>query len=362
MCRPHRRRQTLVLLGALALVATGCAGNSGHDAPDGAASSSAAAAYVPTTPATSPTGDTTAPATPSAPKKTTAGSSTAAAGPAVTVASCGPDETAVIAAVWARALDNNGFTVTDAGVMNNREECLAKLAAGEISLIPDYSSSLARYLSRTHGDEPLPDGATGKQAMGTLKKNLPAGLALGKQLPAPVAPVFAVTKQFARAHHLETLADLRKLDSFLLAVNACTADDNIDIDAVAAHYGIDPGAVTVVAGSECNPTGPVQMISEGKADVAEIFTTTPPLDDAGRPVDLVYLKDPDKQIPTEGIVPVMYGKAINGDARGLLATLNKFLDTDTLVELNTATVGEQAVPLDDIAVAFIAHHPVGTGR
>ncbi len=133
-------------------------------------------------------------------------------GEGATVVIGSPDfyEGATVAAVYAEMLNAAGFKASTQDV-GSRELYLTDLASGDVSLMPEYASTLTEFLNvRANGDGGDPAASSDLDATVNALTDLAAdaGIAVGKPTPAQDQNAYAVTTGFAEKHDLTTLSDL----------------------------------------------------------------------------------------------------------------------------------------------------------
>jgi osmoprotectant transport system substrate-binding protein len=74
--------------------------------------------------------------------------------PSITIGSAGFWESAVVAEIYAQALEGAGFTVERNLELGARDVTHPALVSGDLDLMPEY---IGGYLAVTYGGEPTPD-------------------------------------------------------------------------------------------------------------------------------------------------------------------------------------------------------------
>lgn len=131
-------------------------------------------------------------------------------GAAVVVGSPDFYEGATVASLYAQMLNAAGFKATTQDV-GNRELYLTDLASGDVSLMPEYASTLTEFLNvRANGDGGEPAASSDLDATVAALTDLAAdaGITVGKPTPAQDQNAYAVTTGFAEKHELTTISDL----------------------------------------------------------------------------------------------------------------------------------------------------------
>ena len=108
----------------------------------------------------------------------------------------------IIAEIYAQALEAEGFTVERKFQIGQRDAILPELEAGRVDLVPEYTGNLLQFYS--------PDTtATESEAVyAELADVLPEGLVVLDQSPATDQDSYNVTKEFADANDVTSIADL----------------------------------------------------------------------------------------------------------------------------------------------------------
>lgn len=132
------------------------------------------------------------------------------AGASVVIGSQDFTEGATLAAVYAEMLNAAGFEATTQDV-GNRELYLTDLMSGDVSLMPEFVSSLTEFLNiKVNGKDSEPAASPDLDATMSALTDLAAeaGISVGKPAPAQDQNTYAVTAGFAEANDLATLTDL----------------------------------------------------------------------------------------------------------------------------------------------------------
>ncbi len=137
--------------------------------------------------------------------------STPAELPTVTIGSANFDEAAVVAEIYAQALEAAGFTVERNLYTGPRETTMPALESGDLNLMPEYIGSL---LSVSFGGTASPDA---DETLAALQDELAAvGLTALDYAPGEDTDAFAVTSETATEFDLATVerprADCRRPD------------------------------------------------------------------------------------------------------------------------------------------------------
>ena len=318
-----RTNRTLALGAAmLALVVSACSPGEGGSA----------------TPSTGADGGTSADTSPGAGASTApgtdagAGASQAADLPEVTIGSAGFWESAIVAEIYAQALEGAGFTVERSLELGARDVTHPALVDGEIDLMPEY---VGGYLAVTYGGEPTPDL---DESLAALREELEAdGLVAFEPTPGTDADGFAVRQETAEELGLETMSNLAEVADQLTwgVAQECAENPNCG-PGLERVYGIDFDALEVETLAACS-TAIAEALNASNIDVAQVCTTQPEI--AG--FNLVLLEDDQGLAPAQNIVPVVRQEVVDEAGAVLEDTLNpvsELLTTDELTNLGAAIV------------------------
>ncbi|HEY6608381.1 MAG TPA: ABC transporter substrate-binding protein [Candidatus Limnocylindria bacterium] len=280
--------------------------------------------------ACSPGGDGSSP---SAAGESQAAASQTADLPTVIVGSAGFWESAVVAEIWAQALEGVGFTVERNLELGGRDVTQPALIDGELNLMPEYIGGL---LAQYYEGEPTPDVDESLEALRTALEA--DGLLAFDPTPGTDADGFAVRSETASDLSLETMSDLAAVAGDLRWGVALECADNPNcgpgLDRV---YGIDLTAIDDVQTLEACTTAIAEALNSDNIDVAQVCTTQPEI----VAFNLVLLEDDLGLAPAQNIVPVVRQDLADEAGDLLETTLNAvsaLLTTEQLTELGNAVV------------------------
>ncbi len=270
-------------------------------------------------------------------------------GDSITIGTANFPESEIIGQIWAAALEEAGFDVEVTSGIGSREVYLKALEEGSLDLVPEDSGNLAQY----YGAE-LEAGTDSAGVAAALSDVLPTGLVAGDVADGESKDSYRVTRALADEHGLVTLADLGKLDRVRIAANPEFAERPYGPPGLASVYGVDAAKISVVPISDGGGPLTIAAVTEGAAEVADIYTTSPLLDSAGNEVDLVTLEDPEQLILPQNVLPLMRADVLPQEALDAVNDISAKLTTDALVELNLRNIGEEKAEPPAIARDFVA--------
>lgn len=283
------------------------------------------------------------------PTASAGGESQAADLPTLTVGSAGFWESAVVAEIYAQALEGAGFTVERQLEQGARDVTHPALVDGQIDLMPEY---IGGYLAVTYGGEPTPDV---DESLAALREELTAdGLVALEATPGTDADGFAVRQETADEFDLTTMSDLAEVADQLTwgVAQECGENPNCG-PGLERVYGIDFASLDVETLGACS-TAIAEALNASNIDVAQVCTTQPEISG----FNLVLLEDDGGLAPAQNIVPVVRAEIMDEAAAGDLiqATLNPIsalLTTEELTNLGAAIIlnGES---YEDAAAQWLA--------
>ena len=262
----------------------------------------------------------------------TGGESQAAELPTITIGSAGFYESAIVAEIWAQALEAAGFTIERQLELGARDVTHPALVDGELDLMPEY---LGGYLAVTFEGEPTPDVDATLEALRTELEAV--GLVAFEPTPGTDADGFAVRSETATELGLESMSDLAEVAGDLSwgVAQECGENPNCG-PGLERVYGIDFASLDVQTLDACT-TAIAEALNASNIDVAQVCTTQPEI----IAFNLVLLEDDLGLAPAQNMVPVVR-QEIADEAGDLLETtlnsVSELLTTEALTELGVAIV------------------------
>lgn len=266
--------------------------------------------------------------------------------PAFTLGDKNFAEQYLLGALYQKALQAQGYTVTLKGNLGSSEITDKALTSGKIDGYPEYTGVIYTELAHL-GDRPKSAAATLAGATSFENKR---GFAVLNPTPFQDADGVAVNKSYAQQHGLKTIADLKKVGSFTYGGPPENATRYQGVVGLKQAYGLNNIQFKpLTIGTQ------YQALDQGKIDAIAIFTTD------GQLASGKYTVLPDTKgiFGFQQVVPVINKAKLAAEGPAFAATLNKvsaLLTTDAIVALNKAVQIDQKDP-GVVAEAFLkANH------
>lgn len=250
---------------------------------------------------------------------------------AVIVGSANFPENAIIAEIYAGALNAAGVKATTKLNIGAREVYIKAIEDGSVDVVPDYSGNLLGFVdpSNTVTD---PAGI-----LAALPDKLPSGLSVLDASQAEDKDAMVVTAETAAKYgDLKTLEDLAKVcDQLTLGAPPEFKTRPYGLPGLEKIYNCVPKAFTPIS----DGGGPltVKALMNNEIQVADIFTTSPDI-----PANkLVVLEDPLNNWLAQQVLPLVKTDRINDAAKSALNDVSKTLSTQDLISLRDQVEGTQ---------------------
>ncbi|MDY8110205.1 ABC transporter substrate-binding protein [Fulvimarina sp. 2208YS6-2-32] len=252
-----------------------------------------------------------------------AGSSDApSGGSTVTVGSADFPESQLLATIYAKALEAEGFEVQKRLNIGSREVYMPALLDGSIDLLPEYSGALLSYLesgSSAHSPE---------EVAAALKEALPDGIAMLEPSEAQNSDMLSVTQATAEKYGLESIGDLAPVgDEIVLGAPPEFRTRQEGLLGLKEIYGIDFQSMKPL-----DVGGPLTLsaLLNGQVQAANLFSTDPAI----AANDLVVLEDDKNLFSAQNIVPIIAETKLTDEIAAVLNAVSEALTTDALVTMN----------------------------
>lgn len=256
--------------------------------------------------------------------------------PAVTVGSDGFYESAVVAEIYAQALEAKGFTVERQLEIGARDARIGAFTSGEINLMPEYIGSGVLYLATELNlrGEAGPDTEETLDALNAQLAELDPPAVAFDASPGTDADGFVVTQETADEFDLATMSDLAEVaDQLTWGLPPECGDNPACGPGLLDVYGIDISALDVKDYAACD-VPMAEALNAGEIQVAELCTTQPAIET----FNFVLLEDDGGLAPAQNLAPVATQELADAGGELLADTLNAVSEKLTTEELTSLGV------------------------
>ncbi|MEN8113865.1 MAG: ABC transporter substrate-binding protein [Actinomycetota bacterium] len=250
---------------------------------------------------------------------------TAKDGPTITIGSANFSENALIAEIYAQALEADGYAVERKFNIGNREIYGPALESGELDLVPEYIGSALFYV----GGTPVSDSETTHSALRVGWES--RGVEVLDYAPAQDKNGFAVMKETADSLGLAKVSDLAAHNGTLVLGGPPECPEReFCLKGLESIYGL--------SFAEFRPLdagGPITVaaLEGGEIQVGLMFTSDGTILAKG----FVLLEDDKGLQPAENVAPAVRKEIVDAygdDFKKALNEVSKRLTTAELVSLN----------------------------
>ncbi len=259
-------------------------------------------------------------------------------------------ESQILAAIYQKLLENEGYTV-QTKLVTTRDVYLPELSKGNVDIVPDYLAGLTDFLNTDENgpDAPLVSSHDPDATLAALEPLAKAkNISILPPSDATDQNAFFVTKEFAAEFNLATLSDLGNLGQPIKLGAPPDCEGRADCEGgLTSVYGID---ITEIVPLDFASAQVKDAVKNGDVQLGETGTTDGTLDDLG----LVLLED-DKGIqPAQNLTPAVNADFLdaNPDLADVFNALSAALTTDDLAAMNVQVDLERKKPAD-VAQQFL---------
>jgi osmoprotectant transport system substrate-binding protein len=273
--------------------------------------------------------------------------SSAQEGPTVQIGAQDFGESAILAAIYAGALDCGGIDAETVEVGGNRELLFDAIDSGDVNFAPDYVASELEFLNGGEGQATSDVDET----LGFLRPLLEErGLVAFDPSEAVDTNAFVMTADRSEELGITSLSDLADHQDLTLGAPQDCEDNQFCLPGLERVYDVD-------LSENFTPleAGPLfDALQSGDVDIAELFSTD------GRIADenLVLLEDDQHMLAADNIFPLAtqeladaYGDTLTDQ----LDAVSSVLTTDDLIEMNKRYDVDHE-DAEDIANDWLADH------
>jgi osmoprotectant transport system substrate-binding protein len=262
------------------------------------------------------------------------------AGVEITIGAPAVEEGRLLAEIYGQALADKSFEVSYNFGAGNRSQYLSAMQSGAIDLVPDYSLSVLTHLSPSSPERSAVDVNFAVEDELAL-----LGLYAVAPTEAQNGRAFVVTREFAEAQGVASIADLGSISSELIIGGTKEYERSDAGRAVLKKmYAIAGWRLKVLDTSD--PQVAVDALVSGEIDVAVLPAASKYL----VPHDLVALTDPSLLFRVNNVIPIVTSEVDTRPIVNVVDAVSEKLTTDALRDLITRQANERA-PGD----AVIAH-------
>jgi osmoprotectant transport system substrate-binding protein len=241
-------------------------------------------------------------------------------------------EARILGELWRQALAANGYTVDLRKNVGPAADLDRLLQDGEIDGHVAYTGTV---LSVVAGEEVsgLDPDDTYRQAKAFYDGR---GMAMSEMTPFQNVDAIATTKAFAQERRLETIADLRKLDSFTLGARPEFESLYLGLEGLQEVYGLTNAEFKAITlGAQYT------ALDEGDVDAVNAFSTDPQLESG----DYEVLDDPELLFGSQNVVMTVDADKLERVGRDkflrVVDEVNGRLTQDGIVEMNADVTAGQ---------------------
>jgi osmoprotectant transport system substrate-binding protein len=246
-------------------------------------------------------------------------------GPTITVGSANFSENALVAEIYAQALEAEGYSVERKLNVGSREIYKPALESGELDLVPEYIGTMLTFL----GGEATSDSAATHAALQAAWE--PMGISVLDFAPAQDKNGIVVTKATADEFGFSKTSDLGALNGTLVfgGPPECPSREFCLIG-LQGVYGLDFAEFKPL-----DAGGPITVtaLESGEIDVALLFTSSGVI----LAKDFVLLEDDMGLQPAENLAPAVRTEIVDayGDRfENTLKAVSSALTSEELIALN----------------------------
>jgi osmoprotectant transport system substrate-binding protein len=264
--------------------------------------------------------------------------------PDISMGSAGFPEAAVVAEIYAQALEAQGFTVDRNLELGERDAVRAAIDGGDINLYPDYLGGLAGFLELV----PTSDAAATQADIATALE--PLGQTILDFSPGTDADGFAVRQETADELGLATMSDLAAATDLVWGLAPGCPDNPLCGPGLNDVYGIDITTLDTESLPPCSAEM-AEALNSAAIDVAQVCTTQAEI----ASFNFVLLEDDQGLAPAQNLAPVLTQELADAGGDALATTLNavsELLTTEELTNLNLQIADQES--FEDIADQWLS--------
>ncbi|QIK67822.1 ABC transporter substrate-binding protein [Nocardioides sp. HDW12B] len=265
----------------------------------------------------------------------------------VVVGSANFPENALLAEIYAGALNGAGVEATTKLNIGSREVYIPAIEDASIDILPEYTGVLRDYFLAEEEAGAVGESSDSEGVYSELTDTLPEELTVLDYSEAEDKDAVVVTSETAEEYDLTEIGDLAEVAGDLTLGGAPEwKTRQTGLPGLEEVYGVVFGDFI-----ELDAGGPQSLgaLLNGRVDAANLFTTDPNI----AAEDLVPLEDPDALFAAQNIVPLLRSEVVDDTVTETLNSVSEALDTETLGALVTQVVIDKEDP-QAVAEQFLA--------
>ncbi len=256
----------------------------------------------------------------------------------IIVGSANFSESALLAEIYAGALEAKGMETSTKLNIGSREAYITGVEDGSIDVVPEYTGVLRDYFLDVAGED-AGTAVESDKVYEELTDAVPSGLVVGDYSEAEDKDGVVVTQETAEEYDLSEIGDLSGVaEDLTLGGPPEWKTRETGIPGLKEVYDVEFGEFT-----ETDAGGPLTLkaLTQGRVDAGNLFTTNPQIPEN----DLVVLEDPESLFGSQNIVPLMREEVATDEVVEALNEVGEKLTTETLTDL----VGQVDIDKEDPA-------------
>ena len=264
----------------------------------------------------------------------------------VTVGSADFPESQIVAELYAGVLRDAGVSVETKPGIGAREAYVGAVKDGSVDVVPDYSGNLLLFADKDATAASSEDIT--KALPGALEDQKLSVLDASK---AEDKDALVITQTTADKYGLKSIEDLSSVCGELVMAGPPEFQERAyGTSGLKEKYDCSFKSFQPIN----DGGGPltVQALTKGDAQVADIFTTTPAIEDQ----KLVVLEDPKDNFIAQQVLPLTAPDRLPQKAVDALNEFSSKLTTEDLIELNRKVSGDEQQNPADAAKQWLGDH------
>lgn len=264
----------------------------------------------------------------------------------ITVGSADFPESQVVAELYAGVLKDAGLSVETKPGIGAREAYVGAVKDGSVDVVPDYSGNLLLFA------DPKATQSSAQEIVDALPDALSnEGLSVLDASAAEDKDAMVVTQETADKYSLKSIEDMAEVcGEFKLAAPPEFQERAYGVDGLKSKYNCSFKSFDPINDGGGSLT--IQALTKGDVQVADIFTTTPAIEDE----KLVVLDDPKNNFIAQQVLPLTAPDRLPEKAQEALNEFSGKLTTQDLIDLNRKVSGDEQMNPADAAAQWLSEN------